>query len=445
MPIYSNLAPTSEDLARFRDHLKGLALAAGFKRRALRAATSLVRHRVELTGRERLCSWMRELSLTSSWRRVRDQICAALPFTDFCGIPELRQILDQTRSCAALSRALAEPGIDWKQALHQARKPSFESGLGAWLQAFLDHRTGRQMKLCRWPSALRRLDQLALLVNAQIPEHITPELLERFLSEGQTSPRYRNIKLSKLRGLQRFFESRGVEFPLPTGLGVKEPPFRPHIYTLWEIGRILRATHRRGLRGLQLRWLGIESIIFLLYACGMRLSEPLGLRICDVDLQQGTLFLHCTKFYKQRWVPLGKGAVRRLKAYWRARQTCLHSKSKPEDPFFLNMQGRGFKNSVLEREFSRIITELQLESRGTRRPRLHDLRHTLAVHRMYQWYAEGKDVQNKLPLLSAYLGHDRLHHTEVYLHLTDDLIRLAGRNFQCSFEEVVGHWSQPGD
>lgn len=69
---------------------------------------------------------------------------------------------------------------------------------------------------------------------------------------------------------------------------------------------------------------------------------------------------------------------------------------------------------------------------------MHDLRHTLAVHRLYQWYAEGVDVQNKLPLLSAYLGHDRLEHTEVYLHLTEDLIRQAGRGFQASFEEIVG-------
>ena len=93
-------------------------------------------------------------------------------------------------------------------------------------------------------------------------------------------------------------------------------------------------------------------------------------------------------------------------------------------------------------EFARVIKELQITSRGSRRPRLHDLRHTLAVHRLYKWYAEGCDVQNKLPLLSAYLGHDRLHHTEVYLHLTEDLIRQAGQNFQRSFEQVVGQWEK---
>lgn len=172
----------------------------------------------------------------------------------------------------------------------------------------------------------------------------------------------------------------------------------------------------------------------------MRISEPLGLRICDVNLASGTLFLNCTKFYKQRWVPMGKGAVRRLEAYWKVRQTHFASSTATDQPFFLNSHGRALKRAIVEVEFSKIVRELAIASRGSRAPRPHDLRHTLAVHKMYQWYTEGKDVQNKLPLLSAYLGHDRLHHTEVYLHLTEDLIRQAGRSFQRSFEDLVGHW-----
>jgi hypothetical protein len=60
------------------------------------------------------------------------------------------------------------------------------------------------------------------------------------------------------------------------------------------------------------------------------------------------------------------------------------------------------------------------------------------VHRLYQWYSEGADVQNKLPLLSTYLGHTLYTSTEVYLHLTEDLVRQAGRNFEASFERIVG-------
>lgn len=441
MPIFSNSWPAPEQVEPFREHLRALELPINTQTQLMFVARSLVRHTECSPGRLR--AWVRKLVAKLSFRQACRHIRGAQRFMDFCGHPELGQMLDQVSSCADLVRALAKPGTNWEQALHLARKPAFESGIGGWLQAYLDHRSGCHMKLGGWVFSLRKLDRLALQANVQSPEQITPDLLQRFLTEGQSSPCYHNIKLSKLRVLQRFLVSRGVEFHVPTGLSVKEPPFRPHIFNLYEIGGILRAARRYGRRGPRFHWLGIETIIYLLYACGMRISEPLGLRICDVDLQQGTLFLNCTKFYKQRWVPMGKGAVSRLDAYWKVRQTHFASKTTPEEPFFLNTRGGAFRRGTVESEFFKIVKDLGLESRGSRGPRPHDLRHTLAVHKMYQWYAEGKDVQNKLPLLSAYLGHDRLHHTEVYLHLTEDLIRQAGRNFQRSFEEVVGHWRPP--
>jgi integrase/recombinase XerD len=430
-------SPAREDMSRYREYLEGLGLDAKARDHFLGPAYHFIRHRDDLPPAERLRSWMHELATTGPSGRACRLICKTLRFFDFCGNPALRQILNQVRSCAALVRALAQTNT-WEQALYLARRPSFESDLASWLQAFLDYWTGRQMKLDHWPYELRRLDRLALESGVRSPEQLTPELLERFLSANRPSPRYRNARLSRLRGLQRFLESRGVGFHIPPGLSVPEPLFHPHLYTLNEISQVLRAFRRRGARGQKYRWLAIETIVFLLYACGMRLREPLHLRVCDVDLKGATLFLHCTKFYKQRWVPLGKAAVRRLKSYQRLRQATFPTRTAPDDPLFLTPQGRCFSNGVLESAFASVIHELGVMSRGTRRPRLHDLRHTLAVHRMYKWYSEGHDVQNKLPLLSAYLGHDQLHDTEVYLHLTEDLIRLAGCNFQRSFEEVVG-------
>ena len=435
MPSCSSLWPDSERLESYRVHLKSLGLPEKTQIHLLYVARSLVRY----SGSEpdRLQSWIRKQVDRISFRQACRHIAGARKFLDFCGQPEMGQLLDQVRSCAHLVRALARPETDWEQALHLSRKAGFESDIGGWLQAYLDYRSGRHMKLGGWVFSLRKLDRLALQAKVQRPAQLTAELLQKFLTEGQSSPSYHNTKLSKLRVLQRFLISRGVEFHLPAGLGVQQPPFRPHIFSLGEIGQILQVARSRGPR---FRWLGIEAIIYLLYACGMRISEPLGLRICDVDLAAGTLFLNCTKFYKQRWVPMGKGAVRRLEAYWKVRQTHFASSTGTDQPFFLNSHGRALKRAIVEVEFAKIVRELAISSRGSRAPRPHDLRHTLAVHKMYQWYAEGKDVQNKLPLLSAYLGHDRLHHTEVYLHLTEDLIRQAGRNFQRSFEDLVGHW-----
>ena len=68
---------------------------------------------------------------------------------------------------------------------------------------------------------------------------------------------------------------------------------------------------------------------------------------------------------------------------------------------------------------------------GTRyQPRLHDLRHAFAVHRLTSWYRQGADVQRLLPMLSVYLGHVHLRHTQVYLSMTPELLGEAGRRFE---------------
>jgi len=55
-------------------------------------------------------------------------------------------------------------------------------------------------------------------------------------------------------------------------------------------------------------------------------------------------------------------------------------------------------------------------------PRLHDLRHTFAVHRLVAWYRQGADVQRLLPLLSTYLGHIHIAATQQYLTMTSELL-----------------------
>jgi integrase len=63
-------------------------------------------------------------------------------------------------------------------------------------------------------------------------------------------------------------------------------------------------------------------------------------------------------------------------------------------------------------------------------PRLHDLRHTFAVHRLTEWYRQNADVQRMLPALSTYLGHVDLKATQRYLTMTPELLEQANRRFE---------------
>jgi integrase/recombinase XerD len=60
-------------------------------------------------------------------------------------------------------------------------------------------------------------------------------------------------------------------------------------------------------------------------------------------------------------------------------------------------------------------------------------RHTFAVHRLLAWYCAGDNLAAKLPLLSTYLGHSTITGTEVYLHVTAQLLESAGKRFHDHF------------
>ena len=62
-------------------------------------------------------------------------------------------------------------------------------------------------------------------------------------------------------------------------------------------------------------------------------------------------------------------------------------------------------------------------------PRLHDLRHTAAVHRVIAWYRTGQDVQRLLPQLATYLGRLDIRSTQRYLQMTPELLHAASQRF----------------
>ena len=70
-------------------------------------------------------------------------------------------------------------------------------------------------------------------------------------------------------------------------------------------------------------------------------------------------------------------------------------------------------------------------------PRLHDLRHGFAVLRLLVWYEQGEDLSAKLPLLATYLGHIGLVSSQVYLHMTNDLVGEVTRRYEARFGDLV--------
>lgn len=103
------------------------------------------------------------------------------------------------------------------------------------------------------------------------------------------------------------------------------------------------------------------------------------------------------------------------------------------EAFFFGTKGnKRLKRSAIDVIFQKIRQKAGIKRNDSARyqPRLHDLRHTFAVHRLVQWYKEGADVQKMLPLLSVYMGHTHIASTSVYLTMTGELLQEAGKLFE---------------
>jgi integrase/recombinase XerD len=216
--------------------------------------------------------------------------------------------------------------------------------------------------------------------------------------------------------------------PGPSSRWPQASSFCPHIYTTVEIQSLLNEAARLTPVG-SLRPFTFRTLIGLLYCTGLRISEALALRLADVDLNDGVLLIRDSKFRKTRAVPLAADASRALAAYTDARRRFSH-RLDGDAPFFVNEWRRACSYPVVNATFLGIARRVGIRSKpGIAGPRIHDLRHTFAVHRLLGWYRDGGDVQARLPLLTTYLGHVCLISTQAYLHITAELLQVAAQRF----------------
>src|SRR5256884_697162 len=134
-----------------------------------------------------------------------------------------------------------------------------------------------------------------------------------------------------------------------------------------------------------------DLLILLMYGAALRTSEALSLTRSDVDLSGAVLTIRNSKFFKSRLVPIGPNTVRVLAEYASRHDS---PSRKPNDRFFVGRNSKQIPIHMFERAFKQIRRHADLHSEGgpRRQPRLHDLRHTSAVHRLTRWYREGKEI-----------------------------------------------------
>jgi len=171
-----------------------------------------------------------------------------------------------------------------------------------------------------------------------------------------------------------------------------------------------------------------RALFLLLYCTGLRFGEALRLRVRDVDLRGGVVFIADSKG-RSRWVPFHSSLGRELAKYRHQRRA--FASEGPNEPYFVRADRSALSIHAASETLRVIYRRAGLKpERGRHGPRPYDLRHTFAVHRLTRWYRQGVDLHARLPWLSAYMGHVDLLGTETYLTATPELLALVGHRFR---------------
>jgi integrase len=268
----------------------------------------------------------------------------------------------------------------------------------------------------------------------KVPLHcIRPVMITRFTHREGAGPATIAKKHRVLAGFFRYAVTRGrlSTSPMPRLVCKRNVrPFVPYIYSRAELKRLIAAAPAATGTHTDIDAETLRTILILLYGAGLRRSEALRLTMSDVDLHRALLHIRGTKFYKTRMVPIGAELCAVLTAFIGRR---LGGRAPQDgDRLFLKTDGTPASGSAVAAAFRRLRAIAGIERDGPARnqPRMHDLRHSAAVHRVTAWYRSGADLNDLLPKLATWLGHKDLSGTQRYLTMTEELLAEAGRRFE---------------
>lgn len=315
-------------------------------------------------------------------------------------------------------------------------KARFQSALAPLMDQFVQEKQAcgyRYREASRMLSCFDRFLSEQALAQHELPRSIVRQWLAKQPHESATT---QQCRISLVRQFALYLCRLGYPAYIPDrSLSAKASRgFSPRILTHTEVQQLLHAVDQLTPTARSpLRHLVMPEVFRLLYGCGFRVSEVLHLRVADVDLDRGILTVREAKFGKDRLVPPALALVRRLQRY------ATSFGPRLSDAFFFpSSNGGPCSHEAVYGLYRELLLRCGIPHAGRGKgPRVHDLRHTMAVHALLRWYREGADLDAKLPVLATYLGHQSLAGTQRYLHLTAELFPQITVRANAAFGDVI--------
>ena len=227
-------------------------------------------------------------------------------------------------------------------------------------------------------------------------------------------------RASVIRQFAIYLDNHGIDaYVIPKNHFKSGEKYIPHIYTETELQNFFLATDKcHYCSPCPNRHLIMPIIFRMIYSCGLRVSEASLLKVQEVDLYNGILIINQSKKDNSRLVPMTDELTKKCQIFSKQ----VHFYSNEEGYFFPMIDDRPLTLGNIYKNFRKFLWKAGISHGGRGSgPRIHDFRHSFAVHCLKKWSAEGKDLMTYLPILRVYLGHDSFDETAYYLKLTADV------------------------
>jgi integrase len=320
-------------------------------------------------------------------------------------------------------------------------RPEYASAFAEEIHKYLDYKVSSGFGEKNYWYNLKAFDQFCgerTLGAAGFTRDVADEWLKKRVNEASTT---HYSRVNAIKNFLIYLSKKGFDVFITRDISFRKTEFQPHIYTEDEIERYFDAVDKFDSSRNKKDKIQYPVLFRLLYCCGTRINETLGIQKRDVDLTEGIIRLREAKNGSERYIVLGDDLLLLIRNF---ATKCFYLLDDGDYIFTSGNGGRLHGDSVYDRH-RMLLKKAGIPFIGNGEgPRVHDWRHSFSVYSFKQMLDSGVDMYVALPVLSAYLGHKTIFATEQYVRLTMGMYPYIEKKFKDKLDKVfagmgVGH------
>lgn len=304
--------------------------------------------------------------------------------------------------------------------INREREYIFDGPFSEYCSMYVDYKKGLGYKF--QVSSYYRLRQIDnFFKKYEIKQRIlTREMVDDYVSRrGNESPKTQHQRMSTIRQFALFMNTLGFNFYVfpQTEFVKKTNDYVPYIFTHEEISKIWPIVDdlKYSPQSKYAHFI-YPMLLRMVYGCGLRINEALTLQKTDLNLDDGIITVKKAKNNTTRFIPMSGS----LTVYCRSYAKKMAFDMDTDGYFYPAPDGRKYNSGSILCGFRNVLRKAGIIASDSTGPRIHDFRHTFAVHSLEKMVREGQDIYCALPILQTYMGHRDVESTEKYLRLTSD-------------------------